>query len=191
MLDRLAEKLDLSADEKAAVGDVLADHHKAVEAYRDEHRDEFVALRKKMRQAHKDGDRDELQALRKKMREMISGRMELAKSLHKQVLAALPEDKAAEAKAMFAKARKRHAAVRHRFMQRHPGLRMLAGLRKLDLSDEQREKIRDIVADAQEKIEDVLTDEQKEKLKQMRRRAAAERRGGRSRRDRPASDGKD
>ncbi|MFW6133867.1 MAG: hypothetical protein ACOC8F_08225 [Planctomycetota bacterium] len=171
MLRHLADKLDLTEDEKAEVVEVLQEHRKAVEACRKEHAEEFKELREAMRDARKEGDREKLAELREEMKELAAGRMELAKDLHEKILAALPADKAEHAKELFADARRRRGEAHKRFMRRHPGLRMLATLHRLDLSDEQKEQIRDIIAEAHEKIKDVLSEEQLDKLEKMRERA--------------------
>jgi len=51
-------QLDLTDDQKTAIRELAQAHHEKVKAYREAHKDEFEAIRGKLKQARKDKDRE-------------------------------------------------------------------------------------------------------------------------------------
>jgi len=197
---RLFADMDLNDDQKDRIHEVMRSHGDSRRAWHDEHKDEFRALRDKMRNAREADDKDAMQAAHDEIR----GLMESAPKFddaHDKVRAVLNEEQQATFDERVAKFHDRKdqwkdphgdrpSDHRHGFgpdddgpghdgtpHHRREHARRLFG--NLDLTDEQRDSIRDTMQgdgtrdEKMDAVRDLLTDEQKiqldENLEEMRK----------------------
>ncbi len=178
------KKLDLTDEQKAQVKQVLDTHKQAVENWRKENEEKGKALREKARDAK---TREDRQAIREEFVKLMQSRRELHEKLVEQLKDILTEEQAQKLRGMFGP-RGGDGPRGHRPMDL-----FLGALRRLELTEEQKTKVRGIMEAAKEAAdkaesrqekgkaikaaldtirEDVLTDAQRQKLTEMRQQFA-------------------
>lgn len=174
------KKLDLTDEQKTQVKQVLETHKQAVENWRKENEEKGKALREKARDAKTRQDR---QAIREEFVKLMQSRRELHEKLIEQLKAILTKEQAEKLQGMFGP-RGGDGPRGHGPMDL-----FLGALRRLELTEEQKTKVRGIMEAAKEAAgkaetrqdkakaikaaldtirEDVLTDAQRQKLTEMR-----------------------
>ncbi|MDY7009805.1 MAG: hypothetical protein SVV80_03540 [Planctomycetota bacterium] len=158
LFERLVKELDLSADQQAQVKQIIETHNQAVENWRKEKSEDLETLREQMEKARKAEDAEALKTLREKVTGIFKGRRELQEAMHKQIKEVLTKEQNAKAEKMFQR-----------------GLRAVMGagmihraLGQLDLSDEQKEKIRKIHENYRDKMKNAKPEERRELMEKMR-----------------------
>lgn len=154
LYERLVKELNLTADQQAQVKQILDTHRQAVENWQKENAEELKSLREQMDKARAEKDTETLKALRKKMAEGMKGRRELQEAMHKQIKSVLTD----EQKEKFENISRMVRRVVEGARQIH------AALRGLDLNDEQKEKIKKIIAETGEAAGKVETPKEKGEL---------------------------
>lgn len=172
---RLFAGMDLTDDQKSQIRDIMQAFGEERREWHEAHQEQFQSLREQMRAARESGDKDAMDSLRDQVRELMDSAPK-PDATHDQVRALLNDDQ----KAVFDE---RIAKMREFMEQRReggpggpgdpqagegrPGGRLFANL---DLTDDQKDQLREIMQSDQtraEKIEavkNILTDEQKAKL---------------------------
>ena len=194
---RLVRIIQLTEEQKPKLQQILQTHKEALENWRRQHEGEARAIREKIDQARQDNDAEALKAAREEFRALHDSRAELHKSLDAQLAEVLTDEQMGRARTYFKSLHPRPG----RQGRRGPGQ---GGLKQLNLTEEQQEKVRAILQDAHDqankadspevrrqlmqdafvKIEGtVLTPEQIEKFKTLKEQAIA--RGGEAGRDGP------
>ncbi len=175
--ERILKELDLTADQQAQVKQILETHKQAVENWQKENAEELKALREQMEKARAEKDTEAVKSLREKSAKIFKGRQELQESLNKQIKAVLTDEQKEKFENLSRLVRSAVIGAQQ----------IRTALRGLDLNDEQKEKIKKIIAETGEaagKVEtpkgklelwqkavqtiksDVLTEEQVKKFEQ-------------------------
>lgn len=174
-LRQFIKELDLTAEKEAQVEQIFKTHRQAVANWASENADDVKELRERIAEAREAGENEKAKAAREKLRKLFQSRAQLRKDLLEQLGEVLTDEQMKKVKTRF----------RPRVLARH---RILAAIRRLDLTEEQKAQIKEILdaarAEAKEaegpkakifeaafkKIRtEVLTDEQRKKLAQMRK----------------------
>ncbi len=189
MARRLFGDMDLTDEQKEQIRDIMKAHGDERKAWHEEHKDEFQAIREKMRDAR--GDKDAMDAARKEVQALMESAPK-PDATHDQIRALLNEEQQATFDERIAKMRERmeqwrenrkdgpprgrgmgpdgdgpprHADGQGR--KGHPRGRLFGNL---DLDDDQKAQMREIMQSdvtREEKmaaVRDLLTDEQKAQL---------------------------
>lgn len=166
-LRRLGD-LGLSDEQKTQVRQILETHRQAVENFRKENEAQVKGLHEQMQAARAEGDTEKMQELRQQLRAIGEKRAELAKNLDKQMADVLNDEQEAKYKEIAQRMRRRA----------HVAGDLRGAFGALDLSDDQKKQIREIMKDsdgdfraAMEKIKtDVLSKDQAAKFEEMAKR---------------------
>ncbi len=153
-LERMVKDLDLTAEQQKQVKQILDTHQQAIENWMKENGEDLKALREQMRKARKDKDHEALKGLRKKMADGTKGRRELHAALRKQIDAVLTDKQKAQAKKM--RYQRYRAVIGARMVHRALG--------QVNLSNEQKEKVKKIVADTKTAADKAKTPKEKGEL---------------------------
>ncbi|MCK4602495.1 MAG: Spy/CpxP family protein refolding chaperone [Phycisphaerae bacterium] len=173
-MEQLTKGLELTDKQVEQVRQIVKTHRQAAANFRKEHAEELKAIREKLKKAGKEGDAEALKAAREEKHKLLKQRKKLHDDMTAQLKEVLSEEQFAKAKGFFAK-----------HMQRRHDMRIMAVLRKLDLSKEQRAAVKKIWDEAKAKCKeaedrnkaeimkaameqikkDVLNDEQRDELK--------------------------
>jgi Spy/CpxP family protein refolding chaperone len=189
----LFEGMELTDDQKAQIKELMQAHGEERKAWHEEHKEEFQALRDKMREAREAKDKEAADAVREETKALMESAPK-PDAVHDEIRAVLTEDQQAIFDERVAKMRERADEWRE---PGGPGPRIFGNL---DLTDDQQAQLREIMQSdktREEKMEDVramLTDEQKTKLdenieKMRKLREERGERGDRPRRGGPGGEG--
>lgn len=214
----LFEGMELTDDQKAQIKEIMQAHGEERKAWHEEHKEEFQALRDKMREAREAKDKEAADAVREETKALMESAPK-PDAVHDEIRAVLTEDQQAIFDERVAKMRERADEWRERRGEGRPdgpppgmgpdgdGPPRMDGDRpggpgprifgNLDLTDDQQAQLREIMQSdktREEKMEDVramLTDEQKTKLDENieKMRKLREERGDRPGRGGPGGEG--
>jgi len=179
VIEHILKELNLPEDKAAQVKSILETGRQAMENWRKENQEQFKELRQKAQAARQSGDKDALKALREDMAKLEASRKAVWDNIRKQLADVLTPDQLAKVEQIVQGAVQQ---VRQRVE------RLFEVLAKLDLTDDQKAKIkaireqaikdiqaadtpqkkRETIRAAFEKISEVLTPEQRELLKKLR-----------------------
>ena len=175
VLDKVLKSLELSEEQAQRVEQIWTTHRQAVENWRKEHQGQFKELHAQAGKAKENKDTEALKAVREKMRKLIELRKRVAEDLFKQLGEVLNDEQ-------MAKVRR---AMPHRGVARRPN--RMAAFKDLDLTEEQKARMKaireetkgllekaktreekgKILRESFSKAEEVLTEEQRRKLKEL------------------------
>ena len=177
MRQRLQEQLGLTEDQQKQFRQIMETHRQALENWQKENGEALRELQKQMREAMEAKDKDKVQSIREKMNKLFEGRRELQEGLTKRLGDVLTAEQMAKYKASFGQ---RPGGPGGRpGMFRHPIFRVLMFVRRMDLTEQQQEKIKKTLDQAVHKIlQEVLTPEQQKRLKELEKQGGGLRPGG-------------
>ncbi len=162
--EAMIKSLNLEPEAEAKVRSIFEAKRTQKTEWRKTHGEQFKELRRERREARKAGEGKPGQP--ETMPEGIKQMRAERKAAHKQFLAQLDEvlddEQMAKVKKCF---RKKHAKWRG---AKQRGLQILYALKTLDLTEEQKAQVKQILKDTREKIKGVLTDEQRQQLRERR-----------------------
>lgn len=171
--DRVAKALELTPEQQPQVRQILQTHNQALQNWRKQNMPRIRELGQKIREANAANDRVAAKAARDQVATLYESRKTLHEDLMKQLGEVLTPPQMKKATVLF-----------QQFTER-PGTRMMASLAELNLTDDQKEKVKAIFQEAQTKADgakdpqekeailkaaiekaktDVLTDEQRKQL---------------------------
>ncbi len=157
LYERLVKELNLTADQQAQVKQIIETHKQAVENWQKENGAELKSLHEQMAKAREANDAEAVKALREKLDKIFKGRQELQESLNKQIKAVLTDEQ-----------KEKFENLSRLFRRAVEGVQQIhAALRGLDLNDEQKEKIKKIIAETEEAAGKVETPKEKGELWQQ------------------------
>ena len=154
-LDRMLRELNLTEDQQKQVRQIMDTQRQAVENWRKENQATLKDLQKQLEDARESGDKDKIKAARQGIEKVEQSRKALHENLIKQLKDALTPEQLEKAKKFLEQAREQ-------FREEHPGLRMLEGLKALDLTEEQKTQARDIFEQARKKADAATDPKEKE-----------------------------
>lgn len=177
------KSLELTEEQNQQVREIMKSQRQAVQNWRKENEGKMRQLRQKLREAKKDGNDEAAADIKAEMEKLATSRKELHENLMKRLGDVLNEKQMDKVRQWFKQAQgkckdKMRASNKPRIKQM---------MDKLDLTDEQKSKMKDIHAETRKKLEaaetrqakgeilresmkkmeEVLTPEQLEKLKKM------------------------
>jgi len=164
-LGALLKSLDTSEQTQQQVRDALTEYRKQSVAWRKEHQDQQRELSKQLARARQAKNAQAVEQIKGKMRRLNESRAELKESTLESLSELLDEDEMTKVR--------RHLGVDRIRRQSDPTTRVMARLRGLELTGQQRKKARAILQDAYLEAvskalgkvkSDVLTDVQAERL---------------------------
>ena len=192
LIEKLTKDLKLTDEQKPKVAQVLETHRQAMANWWKENAPKLKDLHGQISKAQKDGDKEKVESLRAESKKLLEAQKTVQESLIKQLSEVLTEEQIAQAKEMLGKARRRVRA----------GMHVLAAMKRLELTEEQKGAMKKILADAKAEAEKaegreakakifaaahekivstVLTDEQrkavKERMEKMKKHAAPREKG--------------
>ena len=154
MFEKLVKDLGLTADQQEQVRQKLKASRDERKNYQQEHGEQLKALREEMRKARESGDKDAIKAAAAKMKKHREALQQMGANLDTQLADVLTEEQMKKFKALRAR----------RGPQRRPGASLLGALRRLDLTEEQRGKVKKIMAEAKAKAKEAESAEDKQKI---------------------------
>ncbi|RPI62062.1 MAG: DUF3826 domain-containing protein, partial [Planctomycetaceae bacterium] len=173
--DRLVKELALTEDKQKQVSQIFDTQKQAVENWQKENGDKLKDIQKQIADAKQAGDKDKLKDLQQQRAKLVESRVALHENLMKQLGDVLTPEQLAKAKTILGQAADKVVDV-------------MGAIHQLNLSDDQKNKITEIMdkarADAEKATEPadkakimkdaieqirstVLTDEQRKKLQGM------------------------
>lgn len=157
-IEKLIESLELTGEKEAKVQEIFKTHRQEMADWRRQNKARREVLRKALKEA-----REALQNIRGRMRELAVERKQRHEKLLTQLQAELSEEQIAKVKKHFAR------IWRHRRAGRFPGAHRWAGrfpgtLRKLDLTDEQKEAVKKILGEAKAQAKEAESPKAKAKI---------------------------
>ena len=172
----LAEQLNLSGQQKAQVKEIRKDAMQGFKSWREQNGDKMRNLREQMRQARESGEREKTAKLFQQIHELRQTGPS-PRGIADQIKAVLNEEQKFQFNQKLEQFRGRDGALRsgRRNLDEPavpepfiggPDHRLHQGRKidQLDLTDEQRKRIREIREQARQQIQAILTDDQKAKL---------------------------
>jgi len=153
VFDKVLKSLELSEEQAQRVEQIWTTHRQAVENWTKEHQGQFKELYAQTRKAKEDKDTEALRAVREKMRKLTESRKRVAEDLFKQLGGVLNDEQ-------MAKVRR---AMHHRGVARRPN-RMMAAFKDLDLTEEQKARMKAIREETKGLLEKAKTREEKGKI---------------------------
>lgn len=175
MLERAIEQLGLDEETLAKVREIVKEHVDAARATSAESRDEMREMFQQMIQARQDGDTEKVQELRQKFQEMRQAGQTQREELETKLAEILTDEQLAKFRELVSRRPRRPINYQQ----------LMTELKKLELTDEQKAKISDIVAKARKEsgelenargrvmqqaaqkiLDEVLTDEQRQKIEE-------------------------
>lgn len=154
LYEKMLDELNLTADQQSRIKQILETHHQAMTNWRKQHAAELKSLREEIIEARKNKEAEKVKQLRTKIAEILKERRELTESLRKQIEEVLSDEQREKAREIFRHARAAGVSIR----------RITFALKKLDLTDEQEQKIKAILKDAREDAQKADTPKEKEKI---------------------------
>ncbi|HDZ22694.1 MAG TPA: DUF3826 domain-containing protein [Phycisphaerae bacterium] len=148
------KKLDLSPEKEAQVLAILKTHRQAMANFRSEHAEEFKALREQMKAARQAEDKEKIQAVRQQMKVLRDGHKEQFENLKSQLSDVLSDEEVAKVLKVMRRG--------HRGGQQ-AGQRGQRGDR-LGLDDDQKAKVKAILAEAKEQAKAAETPKEKHEI---------------------------
>jgi Spy/CpxP family protein refolding chaperone len=140
-IQRLLQGLQLNQDQRSQVREILETQRQALENWRKENTPTLHDLRGKLKNLRGSGDREKAQGLREELQKLMESRKALHDSLMQRLSGVLNAEQMSRVK----------AAVAQRVRQAWD--RALANLRRLELTDAQKQKISQIVEEAKAKAD--------------------------------------
>jgi Spy/CpxP family protein refolding chaperone len=154
-LERLLKDLNLTEDQQKQVRQIMDTQRQAMENWRKENQAALKDLQKQLEDAKESGDKDKIKTARQEIEKIEQSRKALHENLIKQLKDVLTPDQ-------LEKARKFLEQGREQFREEHPALRMLEGLKALDLTEEQKTQARAILDQARKKTDAATDPKEKE-----------------------------
>lgn len=155
-LERILKELNLTEDQQKQVQQIMSTQRQAMENWRKENQAALKDLQKQLQDAKDSGDKDKIKADSLAIEKLDQSRKAVRENVMKQLKDVLTPDQ-------LEKARKIMQEGRQQAREDHPGLRMLEGLKALDLTDDQKTQARAIFDDARKKA-DAATDPKEKEL---------------------------
>jgi Spy/CpxP family protein refolding chaperone len=180
--ERFEQAVKPTAEQQPQLEQIFRTHQQEVRNWTQQHSKQIQAAKEKLRAARKADDEQALKAAREEFRKLFETRRALVENLQKQLGEVLTKEQMAKAKEIFRPQRRRNGRAGR---ERGPG----EMLKKLDLTEAQEAKIRDILKEAKAEVQKtddktrrrdifreaceeinktVLTEEQREKAKKHR-----------------------
>ncbi len=176
-VEKFIEKLGLSDEQAVEVREVFEKHREKVSKWREKNGEKIKKLHEKLREARESDDEEAVKEAKEKLHKLMEGRKELHESKLEELEEVLDEEQFERAKKMFERARSRHRKGKGKDL-----------FKKLDLTEQQKEKVKEIRAEAKKEVKEsdnleemhmiihranyrikkeVLTDEQREELGEL------------------------
>ena len=184
-LERLLKELNLTEEQQKQVQQIMDTQQQAVRNWRKENLLALKDRQKQLQDARKSGDEEKIKAARQEVEKIEQSRKALHDNVMKQLKGVLTPDQLEKAGKFLEQSREQG---REQAREEHPGLRMLEGLKALDLTEDQKTRARAIFDDARKKADaatdpaekelimkvarekidtDVLNEQQREKIRRL------------------------
>lgn len=161
-ISRLIKSLGLDPEKEKTVLGLFKEQQQGAKQWLEANKEQLQSLRGKLREARKANDKDAMKKVRGEIATMHEARLE---KLMAKLSGELNEEQVTKVRKFFAKRLRPGTRRGGRRWDR----RRFDPFAKLDLTDEQKAKIKAIREETRSKINDVLTPEQREKLKKLHR----------------------
>jgi Spy/CpxP family protein refolding chaperone len=150
-LERILKELNLTEDQQKQVQQIMGTQRQAVRNWRNENQAALKDLQKQLQDAKDSGDKDKIKAANQGIEKIKQSRKALYENVMKQLKDVLTPDQLEKARKFMQEAREQAGEV-------HRGpLRLIEGLKALDLTEDQKTQARAIL-DAARKKADAATD---------------------------------
>ncbi len=146
----LADKLDLSEDQRSRVRQIIKSHHKEISNWREQNTAELKNLQNRMKQARQNKDAEAVKEIRNHIGDILSERKKLTEDLHDKLSKVLDEQQMSK--------------VRRLMHSRRSAGKAIAAMKRLDLNEQQKSQAKEILKDARAKAKDADSPQEKAKI---------------------------
>ena len=159
LIVRIDKALDLDETKLAQVEQIITTHMQAVKNWHQENADAHKALREEFAAAKKAGDKDAMKAVMEKRKKLMAGGKDLHGALVKNLGAALTEE---QIKKITPLLRSPHGGGKG--TPQNPLGHILGALRRLDLTEDQKGDVKEIMSGLKKAMEEAETREAKAEI---------------------------